>query len=80
MVQSAVRRNGAATFMIWFTAPEQTGTYVEKFRPVMDGVTWLGPEVTFTFNVTGAPVTTNPKAVKGVTSSATPTPFVKIPK
>jgi len=73
MVQSSVRRNGAATFRIWVTAPQQEGTYVEKFRPVMEYVTWLGPEITYTINVGGNPVV-NKKTTKGagVTTNTSP--------
>ncbi len=56
MVQSLVRRNGVGTFRIYFTAPQQSGVYVETFRPVMEGVTWMGNEVSYVINVGGVPV------------------------
>ena len=65
MLQSVVRRNGVGTFKIYFTAPQETGVYVEKFRPVMEGVTWLGDEVSYTINVGGSAVI-NKKTSKGV--------------
>jgi len=65
MIQSAVGRNRVGTFKIYFTAPTEPGVYVEKFRPVMEGVTWLGPEVTYTFNVSGSPVSSKGALIKG---------------
>ena len=63
MLQSRVGRNAVGTFRIWVTAPTQTGTYVEKFRPVMEGVTWLGPEITYTINVGGRAINSKTKGV-----------------
>ena len=54
MLQSSVAPGKVGVFSIQVTAPGQTGTYVERFRPVMEGVTWFGDEVTFTFNVGAA--------------------------
>ncbi len=65
MIQGAVGRNGLGTFRIYFTAPTQTGVYTEKFRPVMENVSWMGNEVTYIFNVTGDPVNTN-SPTKGI--------------
>lgn len=70
MIQGAAGRNGVATFKIYFTAPTQTGVYTEKFRPVMEGTSWMGNEVTYTFNVTGSPVSAN-APVKGVPTTGT---------
>ena len=67
MSQSVVRRNGAGTFIIWFTAPSTPGTYTEKFRPVMEGVTWMGNEVTFNITVGGTPVNTKSNSKSGST-------------
>lgn len=58
MLQPAVSHNGVGVFKIYFIAPQTPGVYVEKFRPVMDGITWMGNEVTYTFKVAGAPVGT----------------------
>ena len=69
MVQSIVRKNGVGTFRIWVTAPQQEGVYVEKFRPVMEYVNWLGPEITFTINVSGSPIKTK---LKGTNSPSQP--------
>ncbi len=70
MLQSTVRRNGVGSFRIYFTAPQQTGVYVEKFRPVMEGITWLGPEITYTFNVTGSQINTKSKTPTTTTQPA----------
>lgn len=51
MSQARVRSNHIATFRITITAPQTPGTYTEKFRPVVEGITWMGEETTFTFNV-----------------------------
>ena len=48
---SRVKPNAIGKFAIRITAPNQPGSYVEKFRPVAEGTTWFGDEVTFTFNV-----------------------------
>ncbi len=53
MVQARVRTNQNATFRITVTAPAQEGTYTEKFRPLIEGITWMGEEATFTFEVRG---------------------------
>jgi len=75
MLQSAVGRNGVGTFRIYFTAPQQTGVYVEKFRPVMEGINWMGNEVTYTFNVTGSGVSSGTKSkIQDGSSVALPTP------
>ena len=73
MIQPTVRRNAVGTFRIWVTVPNQTGTYVERFRPVMEGVTWLGPEVTFTINVGGTAIKS------GTKGSATPIQTTQTP-
>lgn len=66
MLQAQARRNGVGTFMIWFNAPSEPGTYVEKFRPVMEGINWFGPEITYKFTVAGTAVTSS-----GATKSPT---------
>lgn len=64
MIQASARRNGVGTFRIWINAPTTEGTYVEKFRPVMEGVQWFGPEITYTITVRG---TASPLKVKSST-------------
>ena len=59
MVQSRVRTKQGATFRITITAPNQEGTYTEKFRPLVEGITWMGEEVTFTFEVRGRTTAAN---------------------
>lgn len=79
MLQSAAARNGVGSFRIYFTAPTQEGVYVERFRPVMEHVTWLGPEITYTITVSGSPVSANTKGgVPVTTGGSTPTPTSKI--
>ncbi|MBM2820613.1 MAG: hypothetical protein HW405_373 [Candidatus Berkelbacteria bacterium] len=80
MIQASARRNGAGTFTIWFTAPQEPGTYVEKFRPVMEGVNWFGPEITYTIKVTGNPVVTKGAGVKGQPAPATTSPMTTADK
>ncbi len=58
MLQGSARRNGAGTFRIWFDAPEQEGTYREVFKPVMEHVTWFGPDIVYNFTVSGSKVYT----------------------
>lgn len=50
LLNTAVSPGNVGVFSIQITAPA-AGTYVEKFRPVMEGVSWFGDEMTFTFNV-----------------------------
>jgi len=71
MLQAVAGRNGVGSFRIYFTAPQQTGVYVEKFRPVMEGITWLGPEITYTINVGGAAIKSGTKGIP-TTQSSTP--------
>lgn len=51
MISSSVKSGGVAKFTTTITAPSTPGTYTEKFQPVAEGITWMGPEVTFTFKV-----------------------------
>ena len=50
MLQATVSPGRVGVFSIQVTAPA-SGTYIEKFRPVAEGITWFGDEVTFTFQV-----------------------------
>ncbi|GEM_PF-948169 len=52
--QSAVSNGQVGRFTFILKAPTTPGTYTEKFRLVREGVTWFGPEVTWTINVTAA--------------------------
>ncbi len=51
LVQESVTPGGIGTFAIELTAPAQPGTYVEKFRPVIEHIKWFGDETVWTFNV-----------------------------
>lgn len=55
MLSRSVAPGQVGVFSIHVTAPAQGGSYSEKFRPLQEGVTWFGDEVTFNFNVGGAP-------------------------
>ncbi len=52
--QSAVTTGQIGRFAFILKAPTTPGTYVEKFRPVEEGITWFGGEVTWTIIVTPA--------------------------
>lgn len=71
MIQPSARRNGVGTFRIWFTAPEQEGTYREVFKPVMENVGWFGPDIVYNFTVSGSRIQSN---VKGGSTSGAPLP------
>lgn len=51
MVSASIANNQIGMFRTTITAPSQKGTYTEKFQPVVEGVSWMGEEVTFNFNV-----------------------------
>jgi len=53
LVNSTVRPGQNGVFKITLTAPSSGGTYVETFRPLAEGLTWMGNDVSFTFNVSG---------------------------
>lgn len=55
LLSRSVSSDKIGVFSIELTAPSTPGTYVEKFRPVKEGVAWFGDEITFTFNVSGSP-------------------------
>ncbi|HOB75110.1 MAG TPA: immunoglobulin domain-containing protein [Phycisphaerae bacterium] len=52
--QSSVTQNQVGRFTFILKAPSTPGTYTEKFRLVREGVTWFGPEITWTITVTPA--------------------------
>lgn len=52
--QSAVSTNQIGRFTFILKAPATPGTYVEKFKPVQEGVTWFGSEITWTITVTAS--------------------------
>lgn len=57
LLQPVVYRNMVGVFSVTITAPQETGTYVEKLQPVMEQVTWIpGAEVTYNVQVGGSPV------------------------
>lgn len=51
LVESSVPPGGVGTFNITTVAPSSDGNYLEHFRPVMEGVTWFGPDVSWTLKV-----------------------------
>lgn len=52
--QSAVTTNQVGRFTFILKAPSTPGTYTEKYKLVQEGVTWFGPEITWTITVTAA--------------------------
>ena len=50
--QSDVAHGQVGRFTFILTAPATAGTYTEKFKLVREGVTWFGPEITWTITVT----------------------------
>ena len=52
--QSAVSQGQVGRFTFILKAPSTPGVYVEKYRPVQEGVTWFGGEVTWTITVTAS--------------------------
>ncbi len=52
--QSAVTTGQVGRFSFVIKAPSTPGVYVEKYRPVQEGVTWFGGEVTWTITVAAA--------------------------
>lgn len=72
LTQSQVRPGSHAVFRTTFTAPQNPGTYTEKFRPVAEYIAWFGDEMTLTINVAGAGVSGNSSvSVSSDNSSAT---------
>jgi hypothetical protein len=69
--QSSVATGQVGRFTFIMKAPATPGTYVEKFRLVQEGVTWFGPEITWTINVPeSGPDTTPPSVPTGLTATA----------
>jgi len=52
--QSSVSTGQVGRFTFILKAPSTPGTYTEKYRLVQEGVTWFGPEITWTITVTAA--------------------------
>ncbi len=52
--QSSVAQGSIGRFTFILTAPSTPGTYTERFQLVQEGVTWFGPEITWTITVTAA--------------------------
>lgn len=50
--QSSVATGAVGRFTFIMTAPATPGAYVEKFKLVQEGVTWFGPEISWSINVT----------------------------
>ncbi|NLU20472.1 MAG: hypothetical protein GXW89_07255, partial [Phycisphaerae bacterium] len=63
--QSSVTQNQVGRFTFILKAPSTPGTYTEKFRLVREGVTWFGPEITWTITVTPSGPDTTPPSVPG---------------
>ncbi|OGD56035.1 hypothetical protein A2V71_03955 [Candidatus Berkelbacteria bacterium RBG_13_40_8] len=45
LIQSSVAPGNIGTFAITITAPSARGTYVEKFQPVTESITWMEPSI-----------------------------------
>lgn len=52
--QWEVTQGNIGRFTFILKAPTTPGTYVEKFQLVREGITWFGPEITWTITVTPA--------------------------
>lgn len=52
--QSSVGPGAVGRFTFILKAPTTPGTYVEKYKPVQEGVTWFGDVITWTITVTAA--------------------------
>ena len=52
--QSSVTNGQVGRFTFILKAPSAPGAYVEKYKLVREGVTWFGPEITWTITVTAA--------------------------
>jgi len=52
--QSTVTTGQVGRFTFILKAPTAPGTYVEHYKLVEEGVTWFGPEITWTITVTAA--------------------------
>lgn len=52
--QSDVAQGQTGRFTFIITAPATPGTYIEKYKLVREGITWFGPEITWTITVTAS--------------------------
>lgn len=52
--QSSVGGGAVGRFTFILKAPTTPGTYTEKYKLVQEGVTWFGPEISWTITVTAA--------------------------
>lgn len=75
--QSDVANGQVGRFTFILTAPGTPGTYTEKFKLVQEGVTWFGPEITWTITVTGSD-TTAPSVPSGLTATAASTSQINL--
>jgi hypothetical protein len=77
--QSDVAQGQVGRFTFIMTAPANAGTYTEKFKLVREGVTWFGPEITWTINVTpSGPDTTPPSVPGGLTATTASTSQINL--
>ena len=52
--QTSVGNGAVGRFTFILKAPATPGTYTEKYKLVQEGVTWFGPEISWTITVTAA--------------------------
>lgn len=68
--QSDVAQGQVGRFTFILTAPSTPGTYTEKYKLVREGVTWFGPEITWTINVTASQGNLNGTITNAATGAA----------
>jgi len=68
--QWEVTKGNVGRFTFILTAPSTPGTYTEKFKLVREGVTWFGPEITWTITVTASKGNLSGKVTNASTSAA----------
>lgn len=68
--QSSVTNGQVGRFTFILKAPTTPGTYTEKYRLVQEGVTWFGPEITWTITVTAATGNITGTVTNSVTGAA----------
>jgi len=51
LVQTSVKPGAIGTFVIPITAPRESGSFTEKFRPVTEHITWFGDTTEWKFTV-----------------------------
>lgn len=77
--QSSVAKNQVGRFTFILKAPTAPGTYTEKFKLVQEGITWFGPERTWTITVIGSgPDTTPPSVPANLTATAASTSQINL--